>query len=160
MKIRIASYRRARKRIERGERLDALVSICGPNNEKILTPLPGQTEMLYLHLPMNDVLPHRKAYKGLPTGNDVLKIIEFARSLPEDASVLVHCAAGRSRSPAAGIIMLAATGTLSRMAVQQIFDSAPKSNPNGWILKLADVILDSSDRGLFHACETHHKVKW
>lgn len=164
MNICIASYRRAKQRLERGEKFDALVSICTLTDEKSVDDLWPE-ELPALWLMMYDVLPHRKAHKGLPTGNDILKIIDFAKSLPKDANVLVHCAAGRSRSPAAGIIMLAAIGMGPRMATAKIFVLAPKSNPNGWMLKLADIILDwdprkTDEKGLFDVCESYHRVKW
>lgn len=37
-------------------------------------------------------------------------VIDFARSVPEDGRVVVHCHAGRSRSPAVALVMLSEWG--------------------------------------------------
>jgi len=60
-----------------------------------------------LRLAFDDVSrPHPGYYAPQP--RHVARIIAFARAIPTGAGLLVHCAAGISRSPAAAIIALLA----------------------------------------------------
>jgi len=95
---------------------------------------------------------------GLPTANHILQIIRLAQSLPKDSRVLLHCAAGNSRSVSAGIIMLRAQGRSDEESIAEVFRLRRRANPNGWMLKLADILLGSN---LFDICEkSPYRVKW
>jgi predicted protein tyrosine phosphatase len=107
-----------------------------------------------LLLSFPDTTPHRKPYKGLATGSDVLSVIELARSIEGD--LMIHCAKGRSRSTAMALIAMKARGMSGSEACADLFQRYPKSDPNGWVLKLGDIFLGSN---LFALCSSH-RVKW
>lgn len=112
-----------------------------------------------LFLDFNDRTPWEgTGLSGLATGQHVVLIIDFARRLQKQDHVLIHCGAGSCRAPAAAIVLLAACGWPSREAVESVFTSkGGQARPNGWVLKLADAILDTD---LFRQCCVYERVKW
>lgn len=133
----------------------ALVSIGHPaGNEFCELEIPGAT----LRLGIWDKTPYRgRRERALATGDQILDIIELARRLPSGCAVLCHCKKGRSRSAAASLILQAAIGFDEDAAVNYLLERHPRSTPNGWMLKLADAILDTT---LFLAAKDRGCVKW
>lgn len=133
----------------------ALVSIGHPACHEFCDgEIPGQT----LRLGIWDKTPWRgRRERPLATGNQIQDLIDFAAGIPQDARVLVHCKKGRSRSTAAALIIHVARGERPETAIAELLRGAPKSNPNGWMLKLADAILDTR---IFHAAMHAEIVKW
>jgi predicted protein tyrosine phosphatase len=77
----------------------------------------------------------------LCTVDDVRRLIGFARSLPDGATVLVQSRKGRSRGAAAAAVMLVATGVKETAALKDIKAQCATANPNRWVLQLADLLL-------------------
>ena len=158
----VASVKYVNKLIE-SKQFDTLISICHPNGIDDLpyvgTDWAGNKlpHGLVVGIPDNTPFSRDRKGLGLPTGEQVLRVIEFARSLPDGAQVLLHCKRGRSRSPAVLLTVLAARGMMEKEAVRQLLTNCPKATPNGWILKLADAILDVK---LFHYASLAGIVKW
>lgn len=76
-------------------------------------------------------------------------IIDFARRLPQGASVLVHCHAGTSRSPAAIILCLAARApgfAAAARDVRAFFDAHDFIRPNPLLVAAGDEILGFGGR--------------
>jgi predicted protein tyrosine phosphatase len=107
----------------------------------------------------NDRTPwHRVNLQNVAKASHVVEIHDFAQSLREGAKVLVHCGAGCCRSPAAAIVLLASAGYSSREAVAEVKRSKEgKGKPNGWLLKLADNLLDTQ---LFYHAALNYRVHW
>jgi len=153
MNIIISSLNRADAKI-RKYNPDALVSIGAPGGGYHCT----ETCKEMLTLEMWDTTPlHRGKREGMPRVNDVRMIIRFAHSLRSSDLVLFHCMAGRSRSTAAALIVLATRGSPESMAVDTLLAAAPKSTPNGWLLALADSMLGTK---LFIECTNRGILKW
>ena len=79
-----------------------------------------------------------------PTKEDVQRIIELAETLRSSSGrILVHCAAGISRSSAAALIMHAVwlgTGR-ERDALERVLAQRPIARPNRRMVELADELL-------------------
>lgn len=78
-----------------------------------------------------------------PSHADVLGMIEYAHSIPEDAHLLIHCMAGISRSTATALTLITefygpGSERDAALSVQRIRSIA---NPNRLILQIADEIL-------------------
>lgn len=72
----------------------------------------------------------------------IQQLISFLRASPPRASIVIHCLAGVSRSPAAALVALAldAPGRESEAAAV-LRRAAPFVNPNRLIVQLADTAL-------------------
>lgn len=148
----VASYKNVAK-VCRRNNVDAIISIYATKDEK-WTPVIKEYTLI---LQFDDVLPHKtKRTRRMVQGSHLCAISNFAFSLPNNATCLIHCAAGRSRSTAAALIYMCARGLEPRIACQWLFHNYPRSNPNGWMLKLYDEKMKS---GIFDAC-SKYKVKW
>jgi predicted protein tyrosine phosphatase len=84
--------------------------------------------------------------------DQVRRIVRFSRRVPDDGVVLVHCAAGWSRSPAVALTFLATRMGPGREdeAVAKLTAVAKVATPNPRIVYLADAVLRRSGR-LFQA---------
>lgn len=148
----IASLRFA-DRILADKKWDALVSIGHPNGTENCTLRAPRSLVLNFW----DDAPLWRRVRGLPRGEDVMKIIAFGRELHINDRVLFHCKAGRSRSTASAMIVMGARGTSPGAAVKALLQNSPKATPNGWLLKLADDLMDTF---LFDAAAEAGIVKW
>lgn len=149
----VASLRFADKLLASGK-FDALISIGHPNG----TENCARRAKWSLMLNMWDITPFRGRRKGLlPIGEDVLKVVEFAQALPAGSRLLVHCKKGRSRSTATLLTALVSRGLGENEAVDALLSQHPRSCPNGWLLKLADAILETF---IFDAADSRGIVKW
>ena len=117
-----------------------LVSIV---NAHLMPPTPaGIDPALHLRLPITDARPERGSDKN--TMHMMIgQLIEFARSWPHDAPLLVHCFSGLNRSPAAAYIMLAAINptvpeTLIAYRIRMMSETAA---PNLPMVGTADIAL-------------------
>jgi predicted protein tyrosine phosphatase len=84
-----------------------------------------------------------------PTIEDAKAIIEFARTISGiKGTVLCHCQAGVSRSPAAALICLATwTGAgQEQYCVEQLFRSRPFVVPHRDLIRFGDTLLERGGR--------------
>lgn len=93
-------------------------------------------------LRFNDIIEPRP---GLipPSAEMVHAIIALGRELPAEATLLVHCFAGVSRSPAAAYVLAcAASAAGAEVAIaQRLRVASPRVTPNALMVSLADHIL-------------------
>jgi predicted protein tyrosine phosphatase len=77
-----------------------------------------------------------------PARNHVEQLVAFLRVSPPDVSLVIHCMAGVSRSPAAALTALAidAPGR-EREAAALLRKAAPFACPNPLLVALADAVL-------------------
>jgi len=98
----------------------------------------------HLVVPMADTEDPRD--DGAPLREDMARILEFGRSLPDGAVLAVHCEAGVSRSGAAALgLLVQETGDVDE-AVAVLRRLRPQACPNGLLLAHADRLLGCGGR--------------
>lgn len=115
--------------------------------DHVLTLVSPDAAVSNHHVPttvlrFNDITQPRKGLVA-PSAEMIRQIIDLGRGLPENATLLVHCFAGVSRSPAAAYILACAAslpgGELS--IAYRLRTAAPKATPNALMVSLADAVL-------------------
>jgi predicted protein tyrosine phosphatase len=71
-----------------------------------------------------------------PWKSDITAIVQFAADLPDNANVLVHCKAGRCRSPTSVVIMLMSQAMTRACAVDIVEGLCPNFVLNGPMMTL------------------------
>jgi predicted protein tyrosine phosphatase len=115
---------------------DCLVSIAGSDGLHHCQRRAKKT----LLLDFDDTTPWRKR-RRLMTGEQMVQLVEFANQIGPEERCLVHCRAGRCRSPAAAIVVHCVRFGNITKACSDIAEQVPKASPNGWVLALADAVL-------------------
>ncbi len=115
-----------------------------------------------LALFFDDITKHSPAYPHLkpPSIEVVRKIINFAKKMPEDANLLVHCEMGISRSTAAATIVLTTlAGPGSEDAcLEKVCMAREIARPNETMIEIADYLLKRDGR-LNAALETARMMR-
>jgi predicted protein tyrosine phosphatase len=122
--------------------LACLISIGEPYEE-----LPAGYENVVRRLRLNFADTVAGAFS--PTEDDVRQIIELAEVLRSSSGrVLIHCAAGISRSSAAALIMHACWlgPGREREALTRVLAQRPIARPNRRMVALADKLLERRGR--------------
>jgi len=83
-----------------------------------------------------------------PTVKDCQDILSWCRTFTEDSTVLIHCAAGVSRSTAAGLAYLWATGADDPVGTMRIV--RPTAAPNLWMSYCFDRLIGAN--GELYVC--------
>lgn len=123
-----------------------LISLLDPRED---APVPGWIDFgCILRIDCHDIHTAVERYVA-PTLEHAQSIIGFARNLPDDASLIVHCHAGVSRSPAAVILCLAATAPSFGKAaadVRRFFEAQSFIRPNPLLVRHGDEVLGLEGR--------------
>ncbi len=115
-----------------------VVSILG-RSDKLEWPSVGTRKVLRLEF--DDIIYSSGTFIA-PSREQIAELIEFARDWNGDGTLAVHCRAGSSRSPAAGMIAAAALGRPdTESLVMRIATARAYYHPNETMLKLADDLL-------------------
>jgi len=117
-----------------------LISLL-PADEQPPTPL-GMRTADHLRVLVDDI---DQPQRGLSTPelSHVRRLVTFLRASPPRTSIVIHCLAGVSRSPAAALVALALeTPGRERDAAETLRRAAPFASPNRRIVELADRALD------------------
>lgn len=126
-----------------------IISIGAPGEE---TPAGYELRSSRIRLDFHDVTEDTDLEFG-PRANHVKTVIEFAREIQhQDGVLLIHCAAGISRSTAAALTTFAVwlgPGQEDE-AVARVYAVRPEAWPNSLFVELADDLL-SRDGALLHA---------
>jgi predicted protein tyrosine phosphatase len=123
------------------DQADAVVSILG-QSDKLLFPEVGNRKLLRL---IFDDVPYSSEDFVAPSREQIAELIEFARHWNGSGTLLVHCRAGSSRSPAAAMIAAAALDAPdSAGLVLRVRTAKSYFRPNETMLKLADALLQPS----------------
>lgn len=132
--------------LERHPEFDAVLSIeNADDNLSVLRISDGRPQLV---LAFNDI-DFDDGSSLVATREHVRDAIDFGRRvLREHKSPLIHCHAGRCRSPAIALAIIADHLGLGREkeAVDQMLDIAPRAAPNLLVLKLTDEILERGGR--------------
>ena len=124
-----------------------VLSLLDPGKRPFLHPKTDRNNWLLLHF--EDNLDENDP--NSPTRSHVTQILEWGRSLPGDAVVLVHCEAGVSRSTAAALAILVQHHGNDHIneCINLLVDMRPVACPNPLITKWADEQLGCN--GALHA---------
>ena len=122
-----------------GVRPGRLISLL-PARLQPVTP-PQVRARHHLRILVDDV---ERPGEGLtpPAHTHIEELVSFLRASPPHTSIVMHCLAGVSRSPAAALVALA-LGTPGREleAARLLRQAAPFAHPNRLIVELGDVVL-------------------
>ncbi len=91
-----------------------------------------------LDLEFDDVQIPRAGYANAERGH-VQKAIAFGKGLDERRNILIHCAAGVSRSTSIALAMLM-TCMSAATAVVKMYDARPQADPNTLVMGLTEEI--------------------
>ncbi len=121
-----------------------LVSLLEPE-AMIVTP-PGIDPAMHLKIEVDDIVAPQPDCIH-PREDHIRRLAEFGAQWDGKTALLVHCAGGRSRSPAALMILLVQKNPgreaeVARMLSQQ----APHICPNRLMVELADRVLGANGR--------------
>lgn len=118
-----------------------VLSILG-ESDKLEWPTVGARKVL--RLKFDDIIYSSQRFIA-PSHDQIADLIEFARDWNGIGSLLVHCRAGSSRSPAAAIIAAASLGRPDSQAlVLRVRTAKAYFRPNETMLRLADGLLTPS----------------
>lgn len=99
-----------------------------------------------LVLYFDDIVKPTVIWRDVPSEEDVAHVIEFARGVADDEAVLVHCAAGISRSAAVALTLLATKEARdddgADQAYRRLVSIKSTVRPNTAIVEHADRLLD------------------
>lgn len=106
-----------------------------------------------LRLEFFDISTEKRQKMNGPAKSDIIKLLNFykeALKLPKP-SFLIHCQAGKSRSTAAGLILLTMFYKDPARAREELYKLVPYAIPNSRMVKLANEIFydewkDQKDR--------------
>lgn len=115
---------------------DAIISIKDPSNNPLHRVKKNRKRLAQLSKYCATVLCLDFEDNEFVTPDVVTAIVEFAKTLPLGARVLVHCMAGRCRSTAAGIIALRVKGMDYTSAFAEVLRVRPIAAPNATMLRL------------------------
>lgn len=121
-----------------------VLSLCDPGKRPWLHPKTAlQNWRLWV---FEDVIDPE--YDRAPTKEQVIEILEWAKNLPDDAILLVHCEAGISRSTAIALAILVQDRGVEEIdrCLDWLFAVRPKAAPNPLIAKYADEILNCNGK--------------
>jgi predicted protein tyrosine phosphatase len=118
-------------------RVDHVLTLVSPDTE--IRPRAAATTVLRF----NDIAAPRDGLVA-PSREVVQAVIDLGRDLPSEATLLVHCFAGVSRSPAAAYILACAASAPGQEALiaRGLREASPKATPNALMVSLADGILE------------------
>jgi len=97
-----------------------------------------------LRLEFWDITAEKRKHMNGPAKKDVTKLVDFFRKAleaPSEPSFLIHCYAGKSRSTAAGLILLTMFYRDSERARRELYGLVPYATPNGRMIKLANEVF-------------------
>lgn len=118
--------------------LTHVISILGESDQLEWPPV-GACKVL--RLKFDDIVYSSQRFIA-PNRDQIADLIEFARDWNGIGTLLVHCRAGSSRSPAAAMIAAAALGRPdTRALVFRVRTAKAYFRPNETMLKLADALL-------------------
>jgi predicted protein tyrosine phosphatase len=120
------------------------VIICDPARDFLHPGIRKDGD--HLHLAFNDAVESAPD-NVLATEDQIITLITFAQAWGCNRPLVVNCYAGRSRSPAVLIIMLATLyPERKRQIVEMVSAGAPHSVPNRHVVDLGDRLLGCDGR--------------
>jgi predicted protein tyrosine phosphatase len=90
-----------------------------------------------------------------PTAEVLRSALVHAEGLNEQDRVLIHCHAGKSRSPAMALGVLVGAGMSAERAMERVKQVRPFVIPNRWIVRMLDQLLHQNG-GLVRVVDDHY----
>ena len=116
-----------------------IVSMLGPRDEAPFPSVPGNS--LHLCLEFDDV-GYTSGFGRAAEEHDISLLINFFGSWNGEGHLLIHCKAGTSRSPAAGMIAIACLGQLQGGSkIPDLLSLKNYYRPNTTMLRIADRLM-------------------
>ncbi len=114
---------------------DAVVTLLGP--DQAVPPVPRDPPRLVLSF--NDVTAPREGLVA-PDETIIARLLAFTSGLDPDATLLLHCWMGISRSPAAAFILACARAPHrpEMQIARSLRQRSPSATPNPLLVRLAD----------------------
>lgn len=127
----------------RARRPAAVISLLAPDQEAPALDLPDRRLLLRCH----DVAAAGAGFVH-PGDAIVADLLAFARRLPGEATVIVHCWMGISRSPAAAFVLACALApTAAETAIaRELRRRSPSATPNPLLVRHGDEQLGRGGR--------------
>jgi predicted protein tyrosine phosphatase len=127
-----------------------VLSLLDPGRKPFLHPKFDKNNWKMVHF--EDVFHTSNLYA--PTYEDVENCLNWAKALPDDAVLLVHCEAGVSRSTAMALAILTLKGGVDNIKqhIEHLLEIRPHAIPNSLISKYADQYLNAGGK-LFELSE-------
>ncbi len=121
-------------------RPECVVSLMSPTAAPVVLP-PSNAR--HLELRFNDIGEPRPGLTE-PDKSHVAAMLAHAKSVDLEDTVLVHCWAGVSRSPAGAFILACARSErgMEPIIARRLRQAAPYATPNPRMIALADALLD------------------
>ena len=140
MKITITSLMSAMMAMSEGKH-SHYISLIGPDDTCY------NMGECHLRLTFHDIESEEEGFIS-PTREHIKQVIEFARVLPEDADLLIHCQAGISRSTAVAIGIACLDGKNPAEALQYIRSIREPTLRKGYLVLPNRRIIDFFDSEL------------
>lgn len=145
MDILITSLDEARRLAKRRRRFTHAIQILGADEIADPSQWP-ELAPCSLRLIFDDILDgpeHFSRSNEFDSGcaeRDIRRLLLFAGGLPENARILFHCHAGKSRSTAAALIVLATRLGKGKenLAAEMMLQAQPEARPNTRMIDMAD----------------------
>lgn len=159
MKIAVKSFWKAQSSIDNAE-FDYAISLVASEGEE-RCPQRGPNHLI---VQFDDAETDRVFYENQwwvgPSEEDVETILTWAKDIPPDASLLVHCTAGKSRSTAVAVAVLIQAGLTPKEALTEVIVAREREGsdiviPNRRITRFADDQLGLNG-ALNEAIDTHY----
>lgn len=143
---------------EIAHQFDAVISIESTNAKRHLQSCPLKPDAERLIVVIDDI-DRPFPDKRIASIADVARVIALAAD-HIDKDILIHCEAGRSRSTALALSILARWYGPDREkdAVDHLLQISPKAAPNMRIIELADLILHHNGK-LIHAIKSNQILR-
>jgi predicted protein tyrosine phosphatase len=121
-----------------------LISLLPPEEQPPTPVLIASSDHLRLLI---DDIAEPQAGANAPARPHIETLVSFLRSSPPRSSLLIHCMAGVSRSPAAALIAMALDALGRERDVALLLRSAaPFVDPNRLMIRVADEVLERKGR--------------
>lgn len=133
MKIEVTNIKEVKNR-----KPSHIISVITLKEIKNLVFPPNFNKNNWLHLDISDVLDSNEP--GGPTVSDIEKLFNWVDNQKNLEKLLIHCYAGRSRSPAVATLLISRKYGIDT-AIKWLKAYLPDSCPNTEIIKLGDDML-------------------
>lgn len=132
----------------KGPCISHVVSILGPS-DRLAWPEVGTRKVLRLEF--DDTYLSSGDWIG-PASQHIKELINFSRDWAGNSTLLIHCRAGSSRSPAAALVSIASIGRSD--LITRVLNEKSYFRPNRRMLELADTLIRPCPR-LLDAAREH-----
>ena len=122
----------------------ATAVVSAVDDPELAVQVPAHLSVQRLVLEFDDVTSDELGRTA--TAEQIAHLVTFAKRLPGDSNILVHCRGGIGRSPACALGIYAARGFAVSDALVLILKDRPQAQPNPLLVLLLDEVLHRDGR--------------